>query len=112
MMMYHKTAMQYSKLVADVLQNVCRLSVVGCCYYIDRKGHYLSISVSADFYPLVTNGISHPYHLDESSFILRGARSNFLFLFHFFYENNLSKHNSVCLCLIKRTPGIYGLSIS
>ena len=51
MMMYRKTAMQYSKLVADVLQNVCRLSVVGCCYNIDRKGHYLSISVSADFLP-------------------------------------------------------------
>ena len=32
---------------------------------------------------LVTNGFSHPYHLDESTFIFRGIRSNFLFLFHF-----------------------------
>ena len=33
--------------------------------------------------PLLTNGISHPYHFDESSFIFRGIRSNFTFLFHF-----------------------------
>ena len=33
--------------------------------------------------PLVTNGLSHPYHLDDSPFILRGVRSNFSFLFHF-----------------------------
>ena len=33
--------------------------------------------------PLVTNGFSHPYHLDESIVIFRGVRSNFSFLFHF-----------------------------
>ena len=33
--------------------------------------------------PIVTNGISHPYHLDESTFIHRGIRSDFSFLFHF-----------------------------
>ena len=32
---------------------------------------------------LGTNGLSHPYHLDESIFIFRGIRSNFSFLFHF-----------------------------
>ena len=32
--------------------------------------------------PLVTNGFSHPYHLDESTFILRGI-SDFSFLFLF-----------------------------
>ena len=32
--------------------------------------------------PLVTNGISHPYHLDESIFIFKGIRSNISFLFH------------------------------
>ena len=31
----------------------------------------------------VTNGLSHPYHLDESIFNFRGIRSNFSFLFHF-----------------------------
>ena len=33
--------------------------------------------------PYVTNGLSHPYHLDESTFIFRNIRSNFSFLFHF-----------------------------
>ena len=33
--------------------------------------------------PLVTNGFSHPYHLDESTSIFRGIRSKFSFLFHF-----------------------------
>ena len=35
------------------------------------------------FNPLVTNGLSHPYHLDEFTFIFRDIRSNFSFLFHF-----------------------------
>ena len=35
------------------------------------------------FNPLVTNGLSHPYHLDESTFIVRGISSDFSFLFHF-----------------------------
>ena len=35
------------------------------------------------FNPLVTNGLSHPYHLDESTFIFRGIGSIFSFLFHF-----------------------------
>ena len=36
--------------------------------------------------PLVTNGLSHPYHLEESTFIFRGIRSNFSFLFIFSME--------------------------
>ena len=35
------------------------------------------------FNPLVTNGLSHLYHLDESTFIFRGIRGNFSFSFHF-----------------------------
>ena len=31
----------------------------------------------------MTNGFSHPYHLDESTFIYRGIRSDCSFLFHF-----------------------------
>ena len=31
----------------------------------------------------MTNGLSHPYHLDESTFVYRGFKSNFSFLFHF-----------------------------
>ena len=75
--------------------------------------------------PLVTNGHSHPYHLDESTFIFRGIRSILFFSFiSFFDENHVSaKQNcpsgmprfhiwdtSVCLCpIIKRTPGLYGI---
>ena len=33
--------------------------------------------------PPLTNGLSHPYHLDQSIFIFRGIGSNFSFLFHF-----------------------------
>ena len=36
------------------------------------------------FNPLVTTGLSYPYHLDESTLsFIRGIGSNFLFLFHF-----------------------------
>ena len=36
------------------------------------------------FNPLVTNGLSHHYHLDRSTFIFRGiSEVFFLFLFHF-----------------------------
>ena len=33
--------------------------------------------------PLVTNGFSHPYYLDEIIFIFRDIGSNISFLFHF-----------------------------
>ena len=38
----------------------------------------------SEIIPYVTNGLSHPYHLDGSTFILRGIRSIFVsFIFHF-----------------------------
>ena len=58
--------------------------------------------------PIVTNGFSHPYHLDESTFIFRDIWSNFSFLFHFSMNFSVSKQNSdrwdaaFCLCPIKR----------
>ena len=33
--------------------------------------------------PFVTNGLSHPYHLDESTFTFRDIRIDFSFSFHF-----------------------------
>ena len=36
------------------------------------------------FNPYLTNGFSHHYQLDESTFIFRAVRSNFEFLFHIF----------------------------
>ena len=38
----------------------------------------------------MTNGLSHSYHLDESTFIFRGVRSNILFSFHFSMKINLA----------------------
>ena len=37
--------------------------------------------VSGELNPLVTNKLSHPYHLDKSIFIFRDIRSNFSFIF-------------------------------
>ena len=34
-------------------------------------------------------GLSHPYHLDESTYIFRGIRSHFSFLFHFSINKNI-----------------------
>ena len=42
------------------------------------------------FNPLVTNGLSHPYHLDESIFVLRGFESIFSFLFHFSMKGKIA----------------------
>ena len=39
---------------------------------------------------IVTNGLSHPYHLDESTFIFRGIGRIFSFLFHFSVKNMLA----------------------
>ena len=75
--------------------------------------------------PLVTNGLSHPYLLDESAFILRGIWVNMTFSFHFSMKiilanriapdgtPRLRRHilgYSVSISSIKRTPGLYGLN--
>ena len=73
--------------------------------------------------PLVTNGLSHPYHLDESTSIFRTIRSDFSFLFLFSMKiisaqriaPDGKQHFAVshlglfCLPPIKRMPGVYGL---
>ena len=43
--------------------------------------------------PLVTNGLSHPYHLNGSPHF-RGIGSNFSFFSSFFGENQVRKQNS------------------
>ena len=43
--------------------------------------------------PLVTNGFSHPYQLDESTFIFKGHQEKFLIFISFFDENHVSKQN-------------------
>ena len=72
----------------------------------------------------MTNGPSHYYHLDKSTSILKTHRKLVsIFILYFFDEDHASKRNSprcdavlrhhiwvcsVCLCPIKRTPGVYG----
>ena len=52
--------------------------------YIEQFQHFYQEALHmVSFDPLVTNGPSYTYHLDESTFILRGTRSNFSILFHF-----------------------------
>ena len=45
--------------------------------------HIDACKLLAAFNTLVTNGISHHSHLDESTFIFRVSGSDFSFLFHF-----------------------------
>ena len=72
--------------------------------------------------PYVTNGISHPYHLDESTFIFTSIGSIFIsfYLMKTFDENHISKQNSpvlrchiwgfsVCLRPIKGRQAYMGL---
>ena len=51
--------------------------------FILLKSHTDDDNIYVSINPLVTNGLSHPNHLDESTFSLRGIRSDFSFLFHF-----------------------------
>ena len=65
----------------------------------------------------MTNVLSHPYQMDESTSIFKGSGSDFSFLFHiamkFMSANRIAPDGtprySVCLCPIKRMPGLYGL---
>ena len=43
------------------------------------------------FNPLVTNGLYYPYQLDESTFIFRGIKSNFSFLYQFLLKIKIAK---------------------
>ena len=42
------------------------------------------------FNPYLTNGFSHCYHMDDSTFIFRGIRSDFLYFIQFFDENRIA----------------------
>ena len=50
--------------------------------------------------PFVTNGLSHPYYLDESILIFRDIRSNYSFLCHFsmkiMYANRIAQDGTPC----------------
>ena len=44
--------------------------------------------------PLLMNRLSHPYHLDESTFNFREIKSSSFIFVSFFEENHTSKQNS------------------
>ena len=50
---------------------------------IHFKFFILEYCFAVQFNPYLTNGFSHHYQLDESTFILRGVRSDFYFLSDF-----------------------------
>ena len=48
-------------------------------------------TAKTSFNPYLTNVFSHPYQLDESTFIFRGVRSDFFLFISFFDEISLCK---------------------
>ena len=75
----------------DFLQNVIKL--LSLRLMADSVKLLMRQDDRDSFNPYVTNGLSHPYHLDESTFIL-GA-SGVVFHFYFIFdENYVSKQNS------------------
>ena len=62
------------------------------------------------FNPLVTNGLSHFYHFDESTFIFRGFRSKI----SFFDDFPVSKQNSLRwdAAFVASQLGLYCLPVS
>ena len=68
------------------------------------------------FSPLVTDGLSHPYHLGEPTSISIGASEVIfqLYFIFFFDEIRVSKQSSprweaaFCICPIKGTSCLYG----
>ena len=52
-----------------------------------------TIPSSIKLYPCLTNGFSHHYYLEESTFIFRGVRHDFYFFISFFDEISMCKQN-------------------
>ena len=61
---------------------------------INVPAHRIMVPLS-HINPLVTNGLSHSYHFDESTFIFKGHQEYFIFIFiSFFDDNQVIKQNS------------------
>ena len=54
-----------------------------CIYTKTHGDQRLCLQLPGKFNPLVTNGLSHPYYLNESIFVLMGIVGIFLFSLHF-----------------------------
>ena len=66
------------------------------------------------FNPIVTNELSHPYHLEESNFITRDIRTIFFFSFFILFFDEIyikqTQQPRVGCCSVLRSP-IWGYSI-
>ena len=56
-------------------EQVCFQSTV--IYVLKETIRFELASIDISFNPYLTNGFSHHYHLDKSTFIFRGVRSDF-----------------------------------
>ena len=61
-----------------------------------------------EFNSYMTNGFSHHYNFDESTFIFRGVGSDYYF--HLIFSMEFLCY-SVCLCPTKRTPDLYEIIV-
>ena len=74
---YHSLA-EFSKNIPN-LERQASLCSCSACFFVRLEERF---SREGNLNPLVTNGLSHPYHLDESTFICRDTGSNISILFH------------------------------
>ena len=80
------------------------------------------------FNPFMTNGIAHPYQLEQSISVLRDVMFGGIFHFYSSFDRKLCKQTveslirrhilwrliwvcTVCLCPTKSAQGIYGLKM-
>ena len=63
--------------------------------FLTRLKLHRRVSMITTVNPLVTNGICHHYHLEESIFVFRDIRIDFSFLFHFSMKMKNQKANII-----------------
>ena len=59
------------------------------------KRQSVTVTPIMPYLTCLTNGLSHHYHLGESTFIVRDIRTDIIFLFHFSIKNSLIKQTEL-----------------
>ena len=82
---------------------VCQEMIPSIWRHVQFSIFSIFVYILESFNPLVANGLSNPYYLDESIFILSGVSSNFSFLSHFsmkFMEaNRIAPEGTPCFAV-------------
>ena len=73
----------YCGVIARLTSSITYISMRWCRQSSTTFNKAISGNLFSGLSPLVTNGLFHPYHLGDSTFILRVIRSMFSFSFHF-----------------------------